>query len=908
MNQVKFSRKTLLAVAISSAVLSGCGGGDSDTTQPSTTFSMTAIDGYLVGAQIWADQNGDGVCEVNTGQITAAGGQAEISNDYRNVALCVKAIAGITVDEDRGVIEQGYEIKAPAGSDVITPITDLVVAAAIEKKAADSSLSLTDAVAEAKQEVIEALTATTDSNGESVFDESELFGDYIKSANKKLTVIGEVLADDATGNNELKTKLDIAKKVTEIVKDKTDDALEGYAPIISAPDGSGEVVVTENHAPYLKNSNEVIAVEYEKDDAFDALTLSGYFEERDSNDEITKIVYSLKAINELAKSAEKDFNEHTGELLTFSTNSKGTFKFQAFATDEHGARSKPLPVTINITFEDDLPVIVEEAVTTLQGELNSLEENEIIRQGEAFSSQEFSIFSLFKDDGKSDVTYQVNAKIPGITLAINDDNQLVIESENGAGKAGSYTFTVEASDENNAEWVKAEFTLVILDSPEPVVHPLEGQTFYKIDADAGHQEVYCQSMKFEDGTIWFVDEDENSQTIDPLEQCAEPTVNIGTYTTDGETLSGSITGENPFTLSVEYVDEDPIVKGESTRYVVNLVDKLKDGDESSTQIFYTAKTDAERHLDTTSNRAEFSYYYPSDKGYQEGAINVELKKDPSSESDAFDADLYLDTFEAGWTCEDALQNFGTFALYERNLNDGSKTQVATSRECYDITDNNGIDEQGLVVIDFDFSQSQALTEGNRYSVVAIHSDNNDIASFGASFIYQDTSVVACTWGDSAWDDTTDSPESLTNDFINNGLESCNITGNSFALPNLFTDGVSAVKLRRIDLNPEESEYTQFYQADSQGDNMYLALDDGTINTSWSYNSSYGYIEYSVSGEDGFEAREILAITDYDEVNGQIAVKGFTQNTDWDSLGLGTKANGYGSIFSGVYEVTFNDHK
>lgn len=277
--------------------MSGCGGGGGDDAAPSAsaTFSMTAIDGYLVGAEIWADQNGDGTCEVNTGKITTTGGQADISNDFRDVALCVKAIAGITVDEDRGIIEKVYQLKAPAGSDVITPITDLVVTAAIEKRTADSSLSLTDAVAQAKQEVIDALTETTDINGDSVFDEAELFGDYIKSENKKLTVIGEVLADDATGSNELKTKLDIAKKVTEIVKDKTDNELEGYAPIISEPDDNGEVVVTENHAPYLRNSDEEIAVAYEKDETFNALTLSGYFEERDSNDDITKVVYSLKS-------------------------------------------------------------------------------------------------------------------------------------------------------------------------------------------------------------------------------------------------------------------------------------------------------------------------------------------------------------------------------------------------------------------------------------------------------------------------------------------------------------------------------------------------------------------------------------------------------------------------------------
>lgn len=180
-----------------------------------------------------------------------------------------------------------------------------------------------------------------------------------------------------------------------------------------------------------------------------------------------------------------------------------------------------------------------------------------------------------------------------------------------------------------------------------------------------------------------------------------------------------------------------------------------------------------------------------------------------------------------------LNNFGAFSLFELDSN-GNSSLVATSTECYD-TVNGGTTDEGLVIIDFDFQQ--ALTKGNRYSFVAIHSDNNDVASFGASFIFEDTSVATCNVNDTAWNDTTDSPETLTteNDFINRGLESCNVTGSSLTLDDLLTNGVNTVTLRRIDLNPNETEYSEFHIDGT----MSLALDDGTIPATWTHNESYG---------------------------------------------------------------------
>lgn len=152
---IKRNLAALTTAVASAMVLTGCGGGgggsSSDTGSSASTFSITAMDGYLKNAEVWvdADDNLDNGCEMDLGLETGDGGLVNIPIEYQGNTICIKAIAGKTIDEDQGPVERPLELKAPAGETVVSPLTNLVV----EQLEEDDSLT----VDEAKNNVIEEL-------------------------------------------------------------------------------------------------------------------------------------------------------------------------------------------------------------------------------------------------------------------------------------------------------------------------------------------------------------------------------------------------------------------------------------------------------------------------------------------------------------------------------------------------------------------------------------------------------------------------------------------------------------------------------------------------------------------------------------------------------------------------------
>lgn len=145
--------KRLLSLAIC-GVLAGCGGSgssgqsatnsssssssSSDTGTVSKTLDVKAIDGYLKGALVWLDADGDG--QLTSGEPSAttdATGKATLDvtaiatpTDYR---VLVQAIANQTEDVGDGTsgavatkVTKSYVMSAPKGSTIITPLTTLV--------------------------------------------------------------------------------------------------------------------------------------------------------------------------------------------------------------------------------------------------------------------------------------------------------------------------------------------------------------------------------------------------------------------------------------------------------------------------------------------------------------------------------------------------------------------------------------------------------------------------------------------------------------------------------------------------------------------------------------------------------------------------------------------------------------
>ncbi len=112
-------RLTLTAAAVS--LLASCGGGSADS--PPLPTSGRVVDGYLSGATVLCDSNGNGVADEGEAQATTnSGGSFTFASP--GCAAGMMAFGG--TDIDTKLAFKGL-FKAPAGATVITPLTTLLV-------------------------------------------------------------------------------------------------------------------------------------------------------------------------------------------------------------------------------------------------------------------------------------------------------------------------------------------------------------------------------------------------------------------------------------------------------------------------------------------------------------------------------------------------------------------------------------------------------------------------------------------------------------------------------------------------------------------------------------------------------------------------------------------------------------
>jgi hypothetical protein len=113
-------KKTLISAAVA-VVLAGCGGGGNFLTQPTGITTGKAIDGYISGASVVCDADGNGAFTAGeTVVITNATGDFTFSSACKDALI---SFGGNNIDT--GLPFTGI-IKAPANSKVITPLTTLM--------------------------------------------------------------------------------------------------------------------------------------------------------------------------------------------------------------------------------------------------------------------------------------------------------------------------------------------------------------------------------------------------------------------------------------------------------------------------------------------------------------------------------------------------------------------------------------------------------------------------------------------------------------------------------------------------------------------------------------------------------------------------------------------------------------
>ncbi|HIF9275117.1 hypothetical protein [Photobacterium damselae] len=328
---MKFN-KTLIATSLLAALaLSGCNNNSSTTTAPETK-TITAIDGYLVSAKVSVDTDNDNQCDKELGK-TIANGKFNLPKQYESNKLCIEAIAKETQDEDRGLVMKDFSLHAPAGSDVVTPLTNLVA----QSMAKDSDLSLEDA----QTKVIEALN----NNGLSVSKE-DVFGDYVANKNNESKELVSsqllVIAESLTDNNDktLEQQLAITQDLSKEVENKTVEELNDFAPTVTVDSETGTVTVKPNQRPQLVDNASIKSQSIKQGESIAPIALTNLF----SDDTSAELKYSLESIGTSINTLSIQNNEIVGSI-----NVAGTFSFQVFATDEDNARSKP--ITFSVTVE-----------------------------------------------------------------------------------------------------------------------------------------------------------------------------------------------------------------------------------------------------------------------------------------------------------------------------------------------------------------------------------------------------------------------------------------------------------------------------------------------------------------------------------------------------------------------------
>jgi hypothetical protein len=138
---IDIGRRTLAAAVlafVAALVMTGCGGSDGtvdDGLSPSpssTVIEGRVADGYLVGATVFLDRNGNQIADPDEPQTTTGSGGRyglEVApGDEGRYPVVVKVVGGRTLDEDdAATVPYGYTLESPPGQYAfISPFTTLV--------------------------------------------------------------------------------------------------------------------------------------------------------------------------------------------------------------------------------------------------------------------------------------------------------------------------------------------------------------------------------------------------------------------------------------------------------------------------------------------------------------------------------------------------------------------------------------------------------------------------------------------------------------------------------------------------------------------------------------------------------------------------------------------------------------
>ncbi|MGR5134688.1 putative Ig domain-containing protein [Vibrio alfacsensis] len=553
------NKVSLLAASVAIA-LTGCGGSDGGSKPVEASgIVITAIDGYLHNAEIWVDKDGNltNGCELNTEIVTNEDGKATISKaDFTGMNVCIKAVAGQTIDNDRGLVAKGFDLASPASEGnniIVNPMTNMI----IEQMANNSELTPETA----KDEVVKAITSTG-----LKADADMIFGDYLANTSdeaKALKVIGETLVDnnDKSVETQLAISTEVANDTNEIINNSGE--LDNYAPVVEVtPDGG--VTVKPNSRPVVDVTPEAVTMLL--GDAWVAIDASELFTDADGD----TLTYSMQTLGSNDNGLVID--ETTG-LITGTPKAAGEFIYQIFAEDTKGSLSYPANLKVTIETPNTAPTHSPEALEVIQTELNAL----TLTQGDEVN-ETMAATGLFTDVDGDTLKYNVENIPAGMSVTLDKDELTLAGTPSSHGE---FTLGLFANDGVNQASASAEVTLTIEKAAVTPTHPLEGKFLHFVEIgnnDTDFSKAWCDSIYIDANTktmYWNDRDNGNLSTCDT--DMSEFTKGVP-YAIVGNQI---VSQEDGMKMTLDVIKQHSFDDDE--HFLVSFSDE--EGDEKSTELY-----------------------------------------------------------------------------------------------------------------------------------------------------------------------------------------------------------------------------------------------------------------------------------------------------------------------------------
>lgn len=701
---------SLLAASVAFA-LTGCGGSDGDSSGAAPGgVVITAIDGYLQHAEVWVDTDGNFELDASDKKLdveTDENGQFTLPSEHKDSVVFIKAIENKTIDKTRGLVTVpgGFELATTAGSTIINPMTNMVVEQLEAAKATDTELTQE----QAEEKVVKSVT----DSGLTASNEL-IFGDYIVDSTeeaKALNAIGETLVDnsDLTIEQQLELTEAVAVEAQAIIV--SEESLDDFSPIVEVPTDGNPITVTPNSRPVDTKNGALEDITLEPSDTWLDLNASTFFQDAEDDTLTFELKELADDLNGLA------IDSDTG-IISGDLTQAGTYDYQIFAKDEHGALSYPLNLKVIKLAENLAPEVVEEEKARLQSVIDGW----LLQEGEVFN-QTIDLAGLFNDTDGDIVKYRSGGlTVDGLIITPTEDTSSIVSISGTPSKSypAGQTFNVGGVDDDN-EPTYVTFTLpeVLEGYTPPETHPLEGKTWYNLEtgsSDGSGQEgasrVWCDSIKFENGIIYS-----NVRSLANKTSCsaADTQEELASYKVEGNKIIATFTSENgeDETHTVTATAADDIAKGAMT-----IVTSYTDADDVLTSERYTyfaEASQAERRIQTKSDDGPMqrfgNMYIPAAKpgsdthSMQLGRVSYAIS-DEGDANEPFDADIYFDVDDMNVTC-DMINK--TYAKFEMTSDRGV---LATTNWCFESIEN-GVSYAG---VNFNPKSGQ-LVVGEVYSLI-----------------------------------------------------------------------------------------------------------------------------------------------------------------------------------------------